>query len=121
METVWQGVSNRLRERLGQVGFETWISPLSFVGIEGHTATFQAPNKFFRNWVNDRYLNDLRQCVSAETGADLEIALVAAQQDSKQDGVSQVRVSPLAACRQTNNSNPGGRSNLDPRYTFDEF
>lgn len=59
MATFWQGVSSRLRERLGQVGFETWISPLSFVGIEGHTATLQAPNKFFRNWVNDRYLNDL--------------------------------------------------------------
>jgi chromosomal replication initiator protein len=110
MATFWQGVSSRLRERLGQVGFETWISPLSFVGIEGHTATLQAPNKFFRDWVNDRYLNDLRQCVSAETGADLEIALVAAQQDSKQDGVSQVRVSPPPARRQTSNSNPGGGS-----------
>jgi chromosomal replication initiator protein len=121
MGTFWQGVSSRLRERLDQVAFETWISPLSFVGIEGHTATLQAPNKFFRNWVNDRYLNDLRQCVSAETGVNVEIALVAAQQDSKQDGVSQVQVSPPTARCQTSNLNPGGRSNLDPRYTFDQF
>jgi chromosomal replication initiator protein len=121
MATLSQGVSSRLRERLDQVAFETWISPLSFVGIEGHTATLQAPNKFFRNWVNDRYLNDLRQCVSAETGVNVEIALVAAQQDSKQDGVSQVQVSPPTARCQTSNLNPGGRSNLDPRYTFDQF
>src|SRR5580700_6823173 len=121
MGTFWQGVSSRLRERLDQVAFETWISPLNFVGIEGHTATLQAPNKFFRNWVNDRYLNDLRQCVSAETGVNVEIALVAAQQDSKQDGVSQVQVSPPTARCQTSNLNPGGRSNLDPRYTFDQF
>ena len=45
MATFWQGVSSRLRERLGQVGFETWISPLSFVAIEGHTATLQAPKQ----------------------------------------------------------------------------
>jgi chromosomal replication initiator protein len=32
-----------------------------------------------------------------------------------------VRVSPPAARRQASNSNPGGRSNLEPRYTFDEF
>jgi chromosomal replication initiator protein len=106
MATFWQGVCNRLRERLGQVGFETWISPLTFVGIEGHTATLQAPNRFFRDWVNDRYLNDLRQCVSAETGADAEIALVVAQQDSKQDRVSQVRVSPPAARPPNQQSEP---------------
>ena len=119
MATFWQGVSSRLRERLGQVRFETWISPLTFVGIEGHTATLEAPNRFFRNWVNDRYLNDLRQCLSAETGADVEIALVAAQQDSKQDGVSQTRVSPPASRCQTSNSDQ--RGHLDPRYTFDQF
>ena len=57
---------------------------------------------------------------AAETGADVEIALVAAQQDGKH-GVSQVQVSPPTARCQTSNLNPGGRSNLDPRYTFDEF
>jgi hypothetical protein len=47
MGTFWQGVSSRLRERLDQVAFETWISPLSFVGIEGHTATLQHPTNSF--------------------------------------------------------------------------
>jgi len=119
METIWQNVGSRLRERLGQVGFETWISPLSFVGIEGRTATFRAPNKFFRDWVNDRYANDLRQCVSAETGTEVEIALVASHSDGKQAVVRQEPVStPAVRCRTADAAGPG---KLDPRYTFDRF
>src|SRR5690348_16384418 len=91
MNTIWQGPSNRLRERLGQVGFETWIAPLSLVGIEGQTATLQAPNRFFREWVNDRYLDDLRQCLSAETGTDFEISLLPSLggDDAKRDPIGQ--------------------------------
>ena len=119
--TIWQGVCSRLRERLDQVGFETWISPLSFVGIEGRTATLQAPNKFFRDWVDNRFLNDLRQCVSAETGTDVEIKLVASLQDHKEAVLNQKQAAPPSVrCQPVNPASAGG-GKLDPRYTFDAF
>ena len=119
--TIWQGVCSRLRERLGQVGFETWISPLSFVGIEGRTATLQAPNKFFRDWINDRYLNDLRQCVCAETGTDIEIKLLALPQDHKEAAVNQQQAMPPPPRCQTISPASAGRGKLNPHYTFDAF
>jgi chromosomal replication initiator protein len=122
MDTIWQGVSNRLREQLGRVGFETWIAPLSFIGIEGRIATLQAPNKFFRDWVNDRYLNELRKCLSAETGAEVEIALVPPPgDDGKQAVVRREPISPRPGAFQTAPSAPAGHSKLDPRYAFDGF
>ena len=76
MDALWQRVESRVRDELGQVGFETWISPLNFVGMEGRTATIQAPNKFFRDWVNERYLELLRESLSAEAGMSVNVALV---------------------------------------------
>ncbi len=75
MNGVWQKAADRIRETLGQVSFETWIGPLSFVAIESGTATIEAPNRFFRDWVSDRYLDLLRHSLSAEVGAPIEIKL----------------------------------------------
>ena len=121
MEMIWQGASNRLRERLGYVSFETWIAPLSFVGIKDRIATLEAPNKFFRDWVNDRYLNDLRQCLSAETRTEVEIALIPSLADDGRQAV--IRQEPFwpSAGLQTANSASAGHLKLDPRYTFDGF
>ena len=121
MDTIWQRVCSRLRERLGQVSFETWISPLSLVGIEGRTATLKAPNRFFRDWVNDRYINDLRQCVSAETGTEVEIALIASPQNGKPAVVRPEALSPASVPPQTADRGAADRNKLDRRYTFDQY
>ena len=33
MNEVWQKTADRMRDTLGQVSYETWIGPLSFVAI----------------------------------------------------------------------------------------
>ncbi len=122
MNGVWQRAADRIRESLGQVGYETWIGPLNFIGIEGRIATIEAPNRFFRDWVNDRYLDLLRDLLSAETGEYLE------------GRIATLGNSGNGHTRQTSSS--GDKSNsamgsqelqaavhpqLNPRYTFAEF
>src|SRR4051812_34721487 len=76
MEGVWQKAADRIRESLGQVGYETWIGPLNFIGLQDRMATIEAPNRFFRDWVNERYLELMRQVLSAELGETVEVKLV---------------------------------------------
>lgn len=75
MNGVWQKAADRMRDTLGQVSFETWIGPLNFVAMHNRTATIEAPNRFFRDWVSDRYLDLLRHSLSAEVGEPVEIKL----------------------------------------------
>src|ERR1700722_8060841 len=75
MNGVWQKAADRILETLGQVSFETWIGPLRFIAMESGTATIEAPNRFFRDWVSDRYMDLLRHSLSAEVGAPVEIEL----------------------------------------------
>ncbi len=134
-----------MRDELGQVGYETWIGPLNFIEQQGSTITIEAPNRFFRDWINERYLGLLRQAVSAEAGEEIEIRLtlgdggVAALQPPHKNG--------YANGRANGNGNGSGHSNgnngharsaaaqsqaaidargdrhpqFNPRYTFAEF
>ncbi|HEY2107170.1 MAG TPA: chromosomal replication initiator protein DnaA, partial [Candidatus Binataceae bacterium] len=122
-----------VRDELGQVGFETWISPLNFVRMEGRTATIQAPNKFFRDWVNERYLERLRESLSAEAGMSVNVALVVEDQNGNGNGngngnhEAPARRPPLPPplTQQTamigGTAGREGRTQLNPRYTFAEF
>ena len=73
MNGVWQKAVDRIRETLGQVSFETWIGPLNFVAMDSGTATIEAPNRFFRDWVSGRYLDLMRHSLSAEVGTPIDI------------------------------------------------
>jgi hypothetical protein len=46
MEGVWQKATDRMRDELGAVGYETWIGPLNFLGLQNGLATVEAPNRF---------------------------------------------------------------------------
>ena len=126
MNGVWQKAGDRIRDALGQTGYETWIGPLTFVGLRDKTATIEAPNRFFRDWVNDRYLDLLRQTISTEAGEPVEIKLTLGQ-DSNGDGHrnSHAKTSgnglaatpePLAEAERR-----GLHPHLSQRHTFAEF
>src|SRR5713226_7108135 len=75
MNGVWQKAADRIRDVIGQVGYETWIQPLKFISLENSTATLEAPNKFFREWISERYLDLLRTSIANEAGEPIEIKL----------------------------------------------
>ena len=75
MDGLWGKTSARVRDKLGQVGYETWTCPLNFIGLDGKAVTIAAPNRFFRDWVQERYFDVLRESLAAEAGEDLELKL----------------------------------------------
>jgi chromosomal replication initiator protein len=123
MDEMWQKAAEKLRDNLGQAGYETWIAPLNFIGIKGRKATIEAPNKFFRDWVNERYLDLLRDSVVATTGQDLDVEIVAGERNGN-SGIELPPKSPASATPPVVNrpeKAPMAGRNLNPRYTFDEF
>ncbi len=132
---VWQKASDRMRESLGQVGYETWITPLNFIDLHGRTAIIEAPNRFFQDWVKDRYLELMQQVLSTEVGESVEISLTVREDGSrgKTSNASDSRNSndqPFKAVAKgtvsaSSRANQAERSplhpELNPRFTFTEF
>jgi chromosomal replication initiator protein len=131
MNGIWQKAADRIRETLGQVSFETWIGPLSFVAMDNGTATIEAPNRFFRDWVSDRYLDLLRHSLSAEVGAPVDIKLTYGKYiGSHGNNVSKPSNANTLKARTTATNAAAAPADtprrelhpgLAPRYTFSEF
>jgi chromosomal replication initiator protein len=142
MNGLWQRAADRIRVELGQVGYETWIGPLNFVAHQGSTVTIEAPNRFFRDWVNERYLSLMRAALSAEAGEEMEVRLtlgentaVATRQQRPANGHGNGHANghangngngngkASAANRATAAAAPRGDRHpcLNPRYSFAEF
>ncbi|HEY1851068.1 MAG TPA: chromosomal replication initiator protein DnaA [Candidatus Binataceae bacterium] len=138
MNGMWQKAADRMRDTLGQVSYETWIGPLSFVAMNNGTATIEAPNRFFRDWVSDRYLDLLRHSLSAEVGEPIDIKLTfgndagapanghsnghGTASGSANGNTHKPRTTPNGSATASNaNARPELHPGLAPRYTFPEF
>ena len=140
MNGLWRRAADRMRDELGQVGYETWIGPLSFVAHQGSTVTVEAPNRFFRDWVNERYLSLMRAALSEEAGEQVEVRLTlgenaaVAQSPTRQNnghangngnghGNGNGNGKAAVANRAPAASAPRGdrHPTLNPRYSFAEF
>jgi chromosomal replication initiator protein len=126
MNGMWQKAGDRIRDALGQTGYETWIGPLTFVGLRDKIATIEAPNRFFRDLVNDRYLDLIRQTISTEAGEPVEIKLTLGQ-DSNGDGHGNGHAKTsgnVVAATPAPSAEPerrGFHPHLSQRHTFAEF
>src|SRR3984885_12286060 len=125
MNGLWDKAAERLRGSLGQVSYETWIGPLTFLGMEDRTATIEAPNRFFRDWVNDRYLEILRASIAAELGEPVEIKLTLGKESVMSptaNGKTQNQKAAAAAPAAEDESvRCETHPQLNSRYTFPEF
>src|SRR5271157_540241 len=131
MNGLWQRAADRMRDELGQVGYETWIGPLNFVAHQGSTVTIEAPNRFFRDWINDRYLSMMRAALSEEAGEPVEVRLTlgevpaAAPLSRSSNGHANGNANGKASAANRASSPPAPRGDrhptLNPRYSFAEF
>ncbi|MGA2410442.1 MAG: chromosomal replication initiator protein DnaA [Candidatus Binataceae bacterium] len=125
MNGTWHKAAERLRGSLGQVSYETWIGPLNFIGVQDNTATIEAPNRFFRDWVNDRYLDLLRESLSAEIGEAVEIKLTLGKENNvvnpSANGKTHAAPPSGPAAAAPESPRRDLHPQLNPRYTFTEF
>jgi chromosomal replication initiator protein len=132
---VWQNAADRMREFLGQVGYETWITPLNFIDLHGRTAIIEAPNRFFRDWVKDRYLELMQQLFSTEVGESVEISLNVREDGSRGETLNgnssrnsndqpsnAVANGTVSASYRANQAERSPlHPELNPRFTFAQF
>lgn len=130
LNAQWQTVRESLRRKIGDDTFNSWIRPLSIHGLDQGTVEIGAPSRFMRDWVNNRYgdqivslwqdlnSNVLALDVRVRERADKQPAApVQAKADTKAEA-KPAATTPAAQPRAE--AKPAGAP-LDPRFTFDNF
>lgn len=57
----WQHIFNEIKEKVTDDEILKWIKDLKTVSIEANTITLEAPNKYIKMWVEDHYLDYLKE------------------------------------------------------------
>jgi len=63
MEAAWQRCSTFLQDEIPAQQFNTWIRPLR-ASEENNQLQLIAPNRFIRDWVQDKYAERIRELVN---------------------------------------------------------
>jgi len=98
---LWERCLLSLQEEFPPQQYNTWIRPLRVAEANGAQLLLQAPNRFVRDWVNDKYLARIRQVVadiSGDISADvrLDVAQRTAPVVQRRVAVTPIRPRPAA-------------------------
>ncbi|CAG7643385.1 Chromosomal replication initiator protein DnaA [Paenibacillus solanacearum] len=115
----WQQVLSILHKRVSKPSYETWLASTRAVVFNETTVVICAPNKFAREWLEDRYTKHIREAVFDLKGKQAEIKFVI------EDDPEAIEHSPPPATapakRQPNVPEEPFSHMMNPKYTFDTF
>ncbi len=112
---IWEKAGKYLEERLGKTTFDTWILPLKPKGKDEQGVILEAPDSFFRDWVEKHYKQTIEEALHYCAQKEIKISLVSGTPTKEADSLSSVKISPNF------NVEPQDTLILNPRYTFENF
>ncbi|HCH24548.1 MAG TPA: chromosomal replication initiator protein DnaA [Oceanospirillaceae bacterium] len=72
--SYWPQILASLQSEMPSQPFNTWVKPLQAQEQELHLQLW-APNKFFKNWVEDKYLSRIQELSREQFGATMRVSL----------------------------------------------
>ncbi|MFH1519861.1 MAG: chromosomal replication initiator protein DnaA [Candidatus Omnitrophota bacterium] len=115
-EQIWQTCKEKLKSILGETSFDTWIAPLNLKIIDQTSLTLEAPDNFFKNWVESRYLPQIKQVLSELAQKDFEVIF-----DVNPNLLKKKTTKIFKTIQQSFREEPQDSLRLNPRFTFDNF
>jgi chromosomal replication initiator protein len=66
--SVWQNCVSFIKEKVSEQNYETWFKPITPIYLDGSSLTIQVPSQFFYEWLEDNYVDLLREAINTELG-----------------------------------------------------
>jgi chromosomal replication initiator protein len=111
---VWKEAEGQLKAKVGEIGFQTWIVPLKPKAQKGQDFVLEAPDGFFKDWIEKHYKSIISETLEQITGHPVSIRLEAGAAANREPA------------REIHADQPKAKSQpaelfLNPRYTFENF
>ena len=71
----WEAVLEVLKNKMSAPSFETWLKPTT-AKITDHTWDIIASNEFSRDWLESRYISDIKHAVDQVTGESADVNII---------------------------------------------
>ena len=115
MPPLWKEIEAHLKNRLGTTVFDTWLSPLKPRQINETTVVLEAPDDFFRDWVEKYYKVAIQEAIKQTSKQTIAVLLETNPQAQNMPST------PGLVKTKTSTPGPSNNLPLNPRYTFENF
>lgn len=128
---VWTNCLQTIRQSVDPQSYQTWFAPITPVALQANELTIQVPHRLFYEWLEEHYIDILKTSLSLALGTSgrLQYRINPAKQAVFNGKATngQAAAGPGTPPRSGNPfvipgvTRPRIPSNLDTRYTFDNF
>ena len=82
---TWANCLKYIEEKIPEQSFKTWFQPINPINLKDSVLTIQVPSQFFYEWLEDNYVDLLKEAIQVELGGKgkLEYSVVVDQGNSK--------------------------------------
>jgi len=115
LNDLWQKAQNPIKNSIGETSYDTWFSHLKICENTPGVLTIQAPDEYFKNWIDERYRSIIERCLRTEAGqgVDIEFAVNSELLNKKtQQTLNRIEKSFAPVDK---------NSHLNPRFLFENF
>ncbi|ERF78811.1 chromosomal replication initiator protein DnaA [Gallibacterium anatis] len=121
--SLWQSCLLQLQDKTSEIDFSTWLRPLQ-ADISDTTMVLYAPNRFVRDWVQDKYLSQIEEIVRFLTENPQFVVRVREGTRPVREAI-QVEENASVAVTEANAEQAQTahkfKTNLNPKYEFHNF
>ncbi len=135
METVadakglWQECMKIIHGRVNNLSYKTWFEPVVPVTLSNKSLVLRVPSQFFHDWLEEHYSTVVSESVKAVAGENARVEYTISDDEPldvepqfyrpAQSSQSNFHTEKTPVKKPT--SHPPYESNLNPRYTFENF
>ena len=73
MENIWLAAQSNIAKVLTPQTFDTWIRPVTFQSFKNNAIVLEVPNKFVKEWVEEKYQSMIQEAISSLAGFKFQI------------------------------------------------
>jgi len=114
---LWQAALEALERKFSKPIFEMWIKPIRLVMLQGDELLLSVQSNFARDWVENRLKGQISEVLGEVFGGACELRFTVAEPEVAQPAP----VAGPTAAAPTRAPEELRSSNLNARYTFEEF
>lgn len=119
MKLFWLETLEKLKSKISEQNFATWIEPINPVTMEGNQLNVEVPNKFIKDWINDNYKTEIEKTLSDVGTFNYNLNIII---NKKKINKKTLKEEPLKIEKQNYKKNKNiDIPNLNSKYTFDTF
>ena len=113
LNAIWNSFLEKIKNQISDIAYDTWFSETKLINLNDNIATVLVPYHIHKKNLSENYNDLIEEIFTEVTGSNFKFDYII------EDEVENILTEPEVEIGVPSNEN--FESNVDPRYTFDNF